>query len=204
MSLTQQTTPPQHQHKTKTPKTKHSYDRRTGNLQPTDLGRIASHYYVTHTTLAAFSDHLKPTMTDIELLRLFALADEFKYMVVREEEKLELAKLIDRVPVPVKEGLDEPAAKINVLLQAYISRLKLEGLALASDMVYVTQSAGRIVRCLAEICLKRGWAGVAQRALALCKEVNHRMWASQSPLRQFKGVPGDVLARLEKKDLVRA
>ena len=36
---------------------------------------------------------------------------------VREEEKLELAKLIDRVPVPVKEGLDDPAAKINVLLQ---------------------------------------------------------------------------------------
>ena len=55
-----------------------SYDRRTGNLQATDLGRIASHYYVTHTTLSAFSDHLKPTMTDIELLRLFALADEFK------------------------------------------------------------------------------------------------------------------------------
>ncbi len=36
---------------------------------------------------------------------------------MREEEKLELAKLIDRVPIPVKEGLDEPAAKINVLLQ---------------------------------------------------------------------------------------
>ena len=39
-------------------------------------------------------------------------------MVVREEEKLELVKLLDRVPMPVKEGLDEPAAKINVLLQA--------------------------------------------------------------------------------------
>jgi pre-mRNA-splicing helicase BRR2 len=177
------------------------YDRRTGNLQATDLGRVASHYYVTHTTLAAFADHLKPTMTDIELLRLFALADEFKYMVVREEEKLELAKLIDRVPIPVKEALDEPAAKINVLLQAYVSRLKLDGLALASDMVYVTQSAGRLMRCLAEICLKRGWAGVALRALTLCKEVGHRMWAGQSPLRQFKGVPGDVLARLEKKDI---
>ena len=41
-------------------------------------------------------------------------------------------------------------------------------------MVYVTQSAGRLMRCLAEICLKRGWAGVAQRALTLCKEV--RVW----------------------------
>ena len=57
-----------------------------------------------------------------------------------QEEKMELAKLIERVPIPVKEGLDEPTAKINVLLQAYISQLKLEGLALTSDMVYVTQS----------------------------------------------------------------
>ncbi|KAF6257784.1 RNA helicase, activating signal cointegrator 1 [Scenedesmus sp. NREL 46B-D3] len=177
------------------------YDRRTGNFQVTDLGRIASHYYITYTTLAAFNSHLKPTMGDIELLRLFSLADEFKFMIVREEEKLELAKLIDRVPVPVKESLDEPSAKINVLMQAYISNLKLEGLALSSDMVYVTQSAGRLMRCLFEICLKRGWAGLTDKAINLCKEVNHRMWSSQNPLRQFKGLPAELLTRLEKKDL---
>ncbi len=34
-----------------------------------------------------------------------------------QEEKLEVAKLIERVPIPVKESLDEPTAKINVLLQ---------------------------------------------------------------------------------------
>ena len=51
--------------------------------QVTDLGRIASHYYVTYTTIANFNDHLKPTMADIELCRLFSLSDEFKYMVVR-------------------------------------------------------------------------------------------------------------------------
>lgn len=38
-------------------------------------------------------------------------------MVVREEEKMELAKLMERVPIPVKESIDEPTAKINVLLQ---------------------------------------------------------------------------------------
>ena len=47
-----------------------------------------------------------------------ARAGEFRNVVVREEEKLELVKLCDRVPIPVKEGIDEPAAKINVLLQA--------------------------------------------------------------------------------------
>lgn len=177
------------------------YDRRTGNFQPTDLGRIASHYYVTYHTVATFKDHLKPTMGDIELCRLFSLADEFKYMIVREEEKLELAKLIEKVPIPVKESLEEPSAKINVLLQSYISNLKLEGLALASDMVYVTQSAGRLMRCLFEICLKQGWANLTDKALGLCKMVNHRMWGSQNPLRQFKALPNDLLTKLEKKDI---
>jgi pre-mRNA-splicing helicase BRR2 len=35
---------------------------------------------------------------------------------------------MERVPMPVKESVEEPAAKINVLLQAYIAQLKLEGL----------------------------------------------------------------------------
>lgn len=100
---------------------------------------------------------------EIELLRLFSLSDEFKYIIVRDEEKLEMAKLIERVPIPIKESLEEPSGKINVLLQAYISNLKLEGLALSSDMVYVTQSAGRILRCLFEICLKRGWSNLTQK-----------------------------------------
>jgi pre-mRNA-splicing helicase BRR2 len=64
-------------------------------------------------------------------------------------------------------------------VQAYISQLKLEGLAMASDMVYVTQSAGRLMRCLFEICLKRGWAGLTDRAMNLCKMINKRMWGSQ-------------------------
>ena len=54
-------------------------------------------------------------------------ARSLRRLKVRQEEKLELAKLLERVPIPVKESVDEPAAKINVLLQAYISQLKLDG-----------------------------------------------------------------------------
>ena len=50
---------------------------------------------------------------------------------------MEFAKLLDRVPIPIKESLEVPSAKINVLLQAYISQLKLEGLSLSSDMVFM-------------------------------------------------------------------
>ena len=88
--------------------------------------------------MQVYSDNLKPHMNMIDLFRLFALSKEFEFVAVRENEKLELEKFIEKVPVPVKGSLDEPAAKINILLQAYISRFKLEGYDLNSDMVYVT------------------------------------------------------------------
>ncbi|KAK9181778.1 hypothetical protein WN944_024917 [Citrus x changshan-huyou] len=176
------------------------YDRKSGYFQVTDLGRIASYYYISHGTISTYNKHLKPTMGDIELCRLFSLSEEFKYVTVREDEKMELTKLLDRVPIPVKESLEEPSAKINVLLQTYISQLKLEGLSLTSDMVFITQSAGRLLRALFEIVLKRGWAQLAEKALKLSKMVTKRMWSVQTPLRQFNGIPNEILMKLEKKD----
>ncbi|XP_071692835.1 DExH-box ATP-dependent RNA helicase DExH12-like [Rutidosis leptorrhynchoides] len=177
------------------------YDRKSGYFQVTDLGRIASYYYITHGTIATYNEHLKPTMSDIELCRLFSLSEEFKYVTVRQDEKMELVKLLERVPIPIKENLEEPSAKINVLLQAYISQLKLEGLSLTSDMVFITQSAGRLMRALFEIVLKRGWAQLAEKALNLCKMINKRIWSVQTPLRQFHGIKNEILMKLEKKDL---
>ncbi len=46
-------------------------------------------------------------------------------------------------------------------------------------MQYVRDSAGRLMRCLFEICLKRGWAALTDKSLALCKMVTRRMWGSQ-------------------------
>lgn len=176
------------------------YDRKTGTFTSNELAKIASHYYITHHSMSTYNQHLRPHLGSIELFRIFALSDEFKYQVVRQDEKLEVGKLLERVPIPVKESLEDPAAKVNVLLQTWISQLKLEGYVLAADMVYVTQSAGRILRALFEICVKRGYARLSHIALDLCKMVEARQWNSMTPLRQFKGVPTDLIRRLERKE----
>ncbi|KAJ6386841.1 hypothetical protein OIU78_016717 [Salix suchowensis] len=136
------------------------YDKKSGYFQATDLGRIASYYYITHGTISTYNEHLKPTMGDIELCHLFSLSEEFKYVT-----------------------------------------LKLEGLSLTSDMVFITQSSGRLMRALFEIVLKRGWARLAEKALNLCKMINKRIWSVQTPLRQFHGILNKILMMLEKKDL---
>jgi pre-mRNA-splicing helicase BRR2 len=177
------------------------YEKKSGAFQTTELGRISSHYYCGHETMLNFGQLLKPSLGEIELFRIFSLSGEFRHIGVREEEKLELQKLMERVPIPVKESIEEPSAKINILLQAYISYLKFEGFALMSDMVFVTQSASRLMRAIYEIVLFHGWAQLADKALNLCKMIDQRMWQSMSPLRQFKKIPIDVIKKIEKKNL---
>ena len=177
------------------------YDRKSGNFQATEHGRIASHFYCTHETIAMYNQLLKPTLSEIDLFRIFSLSSEFRHITVREEEKLELQKLLERVPIPVKESIDEPSAKINVLLQAYISQLKLDGFALMADMVYITQSAGRLMRAIYEMVLQRQWAQLVEKTLSLSKMIDRRMWQSMCPLRQFKKIPEEIIRKIEKKNI---
>lgn len=58
------------------------YERSTGRFQSTELGRIASHYYVTYNSMAVYNKHLRPNMSMLELFRVFALSNEFKYIPV--------------------------------------------------------------------------------------------------------------------------
>lgn len=64
------------------------YDKKTGQIQSTELGRIASHYYCTNETIATYNQLLKPTLSEIELFRVFSLSSEFKHLTVREVRHL--------------------------------------------------------------------------------------------------------------------
>lgn len=63
------------------------YERSSGRFQSTELGRIASHYYVTHNSMATYNQHLRPTMSTLELFRVFALSNEFKLLPVNNPQK---------------------------------------------------------------------------------------------------------------------
>lgn len=61
------------------------YERASGRFQSTELGRIASHYYVTYNSMSVYNQHLRSTMSQLELFRVFALSNEFKLIPVRQE-----------------------------------------------------------------------------------------------------------------------
>lgn len=179
-----------------------NYNAETGLVIPTELGKIAAGFYIGHSTMFMYHNKLKPWMSEIDVLRIFASSDEFKYVPVRQEEKLEIAKLAEKCPIAIKEAPNEPLAKINVLLQAYIAHLQLEGFALMADMIYITQSAGRLLRAIHEICLKKMWASAATITLELCKIVEKRTWNTSSPFRQYGSlVPFEIIKATEASHL---
>lgn len=162
-----------------------AYDSATGVVSITELGKIAAGFYLSFQTAALYNRTLRPWMTEIDFLRLFSRSGEFAHVPVRHEERLETEKLAERCPIAIKDPPTDPLAKINVLLQAYIAHLRLDGFALVADMVYIVQSAGRLLRAIHEICLRKRWAQALVITLELCKVVEKRTWQTASPFRQF-------------------
>ncbi|KAG7922565.1 hypothetical protein KL905_001786 [Ogataea polymorpha] len=175
---------------------KYSFEK--DQITTTNMGPIASHYYISYRSIRNYSKHLNPDMNESDLFRMFASSEEFKYIPVRQEEKMEIKKLMERAPIPVSESNEDPLAKISILLQAYISQLRLEGFALMADMIYVVQSAGRLFRAMLEMALKKGWPRLAVLLMDLCKIIERRLWLTNSPFRQFPKAPFEIIQTTER------
>ncbi|CAH8598661.1 unnamed protein product [Heterobilharzia americana] len=165
------------------------YEPATGQLASTDRGRTASLYYIRYATAAMVKDTLEPTMMIPQLFSMLSEASEFASMKVREEEGTELVDIKNKVchlPIQQAGTVDtDVVAKVNALLQGYISRHIPSCHSLTSDMNFVQQNAGRLVRYLFEISLRQGWSQCASITLTLAKMFEQRLWDGQSPLWQF-------------------
>ncbi|KAF1773433.1 P-loop containing nucleoside triphosphate hydrolase [Phytophthora cactorum] len=100
----------------------------------TSMGRVASHFYIQHTSIETFND----------------LLDSKAAAEVREEEMPELEKLkrrFCRFDV-LGGGMDTYTGKTNILLQSLIGRARVTSFTLISDTNYVAQNGSRVCRAL--------------------------------------------------------
>ena len=150
------------------------YNENTDELRSKDVGRIASQYYVLQASIEMFNKKMRPKSTEADILRMISMSGEFSNVQSRESESQELTQLKDNediVPADVGGSVDSSQAKTNILLQAYISRARIEDFALVSDTAYVAQNAARICRALFMIALNRRWGYQCSILLSLCKSI---------------------------------
>ncbi|CAF0809302.1 unnamed protein product [Adineta steineri] len=180
------------------------FEEKNEYLFATDLGRTASHYYINYVTIETINEHLlNRFMNEGELIGLASLADEFSQLKIRDDELDELDTLYhNQCHLPVKGGAENVHGKVNILIQAYVSRAQINSFSLVSDMSYVNQNVVRLIRALFEIVLKRSWATLSSHLLRLAKTVEQRIWDTINPLWQFSQyISIEILQKLDAKQL---
>ncbi|KAM3703462.1 hypothetical protein ACJW30_04G098400 [Castanea mollissima] len=177
------------------------FDEKSGNFYCTELGRIASHFYIQYSSVETYNEMLRRHMNDSEVIEMVAHSSEFENIVVREEEQNELEMMArNSCPLEVKGGPSNKHGKISILIQLYISRGSIDTFSLVSDAAYISASLARIMRALFEICLRRGWSEMSLLMLEYCKAVDRQIWPHQHPLRQFdRDISAEITRKLEER-----
>ncbi|VFQ81224.1 unnamed protein product [Cuscuta campestris] len=177
------------------------FDEKSGNFYCTELGRIASHFYIQYSSVETYNEMLKCHMNESELINLVAHSSEFENIMVRDEEQNELEMLARTYCLlEIKGGPSNKHGKVSVLIQLYISRGSIDTFSLVSDAAYISASLGRIMRALFEICLRRGWCEMTSLTLEYCKAVDRQIWPHQHPLRQFdRDISAEIVRKLEER-----
>ncbi|KAG7382338.1 hypothetical protein PHYPSEUDO_005016 [Phytophthora pseudosyringae] len=177
----------------------------------TSMGRVASHFYIQHSSIETFNDLLDSKAGQKEgdeddldwekVLLVLCSSNEFGQLKSREEEMPELEKLkrrFCRFDI-LGGGMDTYTGKTNILLQSLIGRARVATFTLISDTNYVAQNGSRVCRALFEICLKKNSARKAEKFLQLAKCIDQKMWFDQNAMLQLPNVPFDIIGEVDRR-----
>lgn len=177
------------------------FDEESQRFTATDLGKTASFYYIKYDTIVTFNELIRPDMMEDKLMRMLCQAQEFDQLKTREDEVDELLFLQRSCcKLNVPDTVDNRTGKVNILLQSFLSRARMDSFSLSSDVNFVQQNIVRLVRGVFEYSRKSGWAMLAHKTLLLSKMLDRRMWNFESPFHQFnkREIDDESMKRLDQ------
>lgn len=188
------------------------FDPASNAIEYTELGRIASHYYVTCETIETLCHYLglyeedeANKLWDIDeqnLLAIIAQAKEFEQITAKFDEEVELAKLKKqfsfieihddfKAQKGDKDSKDKTGTlttsleKIILLFWGYFNGVKHDNYSLTADTMYIVQNGSRIIRCLLDIAIMENAGVLAEKILVWTRYLENCVDELSSPLRMF-------------------
>ncbi len=152
-------------------------------VSSTVLGRIASYYYLTHTTVQHFTDNMSADMSLEEVLLVLCDATEYDMLPVRHNEDLLNADLAKNCPLEsTMRSMESPNTKTWLLMQAHFSRLQLPCSDYYTDTKSVLDQAIRILQAMIDLSAESGWLSTTLQIQTLMQMVVQGRWANENSI----------------------
>ena len=127
-------------------------------LISTNLGKIASYYYLSHLTVQHFKENLNGNMSLEDVLIVLCDSTEFDQLPVRHNEDLLNADLAKNCPLDTsRRSMESPNTKALLLLQAHFSRIQLPCSDYYTDLKSVLDQTIRILQAMIDVSAENGW-----------------------------------------------
>ncbi|KAM0674289.1 hypothetical protein GVAV_002366 [Gurleya vavrai] len=116
----------------------------------TNIGRIASFYYLSHETASLWQENINYVYNEESVLDLIFKSDEFKQIILREEEipKLEYFETEYKY-----EKVDSSIVKMKILFYLYKKNIPTSNFSLSCDQQFIIKNLERLIVAFKEISL---------------------------------------------------
>ncbi|RPA71984.1 Sec63-domain-containing protein [Ascobolus immersus RN42] len=189
----------------------------TGDVQGTNMGKVASYYYLSHRTMRHFLKHMKRNATFKDCLSWMSSAAEYDELPVRHNEDLINIELAKELPLNTSHfeplPMWDPHIKAYILIQAFFQGMTFPVSDYLTDQYSVLDQAIRIIQAAIDVLTELGYFSSVMTMINLLQALKQGVWPEVSPLRIFPGVTAVTkrellkyksvtdLARLPKKQL---
>jgi len=133
------------------------------------------------------------------LIEIISNASEFDSIPIRYKEEVTLRKLAERLPNQLKsQKWSDPHVKVNLLLNAHMSRIQLTA-ELSKDTEVIVLKAIRLVQACVDVLSSNGWLSPAIHAMELSQMLTQAMYSSEPILKQLPHCTPELLERCKEQ-----
>jgi len=170
------------------------------SIFPLTFGRIASFYYLHHTTMRLFYDAIDEQNDIASLLAVLSNTSEYDELPVRHNEDKLNEDLAAVAPIRVDPHmLDDPHTKAHLLLQAHLSSLALPISDYITDTNSVLDQAVRILQAMVDVAADGGWLFTALNSMHLMQMIMQGQWFTDSTLLTLPHVTPKLVHALARR-----
>lgn len=147
------------------------------SIRPTQLGYLASFYYLSYQTVSGLANSIKENTGIAELIDILSKAEEFAGLPVRHNEDVLNEALSHLVPIKVnKHNLESPHVKANLLIQAHFDRCPLPITDFITDTKSVLDQSIRIIQGMIDIAAQKGYLKATLNMIHLLQMLVQGQW----------------------------